>query len=256
MKPAPARPDEPEIVAHRGDAEHFPENSLPGLEAAWRLGLRYAEFDVQLSADGVPYVIHDARLDRTTNTTGDLRLMMSGQLDGIDAGEPRRFGARHAGTRLPRLADVAALMTETPGAMAFVEIKRASLVHHGRTFCIERILGPLAGILDRCAMISFDLDACRLARAAGGGPIGWVLEGEFAARLPALEDLQPEFAFCDHRLLPTGDSLPRGSWAWAVYEVAEAQLARALHSRGVALVESMAPARLSMELAAPVEQRP
>ena len=76
MKPAPARPDPPEIVAHRGDAEHFPENSLPALEAAWRLGLRFAEFDVQLSADGVPYVIHDASLDRTTGSSGDLRLMI------------------------------------------------------------------------------------------------------------------------------------------------------------------------------------
>ena len=254
MKPAPARPDEPEIVAHRGDAEHFPENSLPGLEASWRLGLRYAEFDVQLSADGVPYVIHDARLDRTTNTTGDLRFMTSGQLDGIDAGEPRRFGAQHAGTRLPRLADVAALMTGIPGAMAFVEMKRASLVHHGRVFGIERILAALAGVLDRCTMISFDLEACRLARLAGSAPIGWVFESEFAAQLPALRALQPEFAFCDHRLLPAGDSLPRGSWAWAVYEVTDGALARALHSRGVALVESMAPARLRMELAARTEQ--
>ena len=254
MKPAPARPDSPEIVAHRGDAEHFPENSLPGLEAAWRLGLRYAEFDVQLSADGVPYVIHDAQLDRTTNTAGDLRLMTSGQLDGIDAGEPRRFGERHAGTRLPRLADVTALMTGIPDARAFVELKRASLVHHGREFCIERILATLSGVLNRCAMISFDLEACRLARAASSGPIGWVLEGEFAAQLATLETLQPEFAFCDHRLLPAGGSLPRGLWAWAVYEVTDGALARALHSRGVALVESMAPARLRTELAARMEQ--
>ena len=254
MKPAPVRPDEPEIVAHRGDAEHFPENSLPGLEAAWRLGLRYAEFDVQLSADGVPYVIHDARLDRTTNSTGDLRLMKSGRLDGIDAGEPRRFGVQHAGTRLPRLADVAALMTGIPGAMAFVEMKRGSLVHHGRVFCIERILAALAGVLNRCTVISFDLEACRLARAASGGPIGWVFEGEFATQLQTLAALQPEFAFCDHRLLPAGDSLPRGSWAWAVYEVTDAGIARALHSRGVTLVESMAPARLRTELAARAEQ--
>lgn len=250
MKRAPVRPDLPEIVAHRGDAEHFPENSLRGLEAAWRLGLRYAEFDVQLSADGVPYVIHDARLDRTTDATGDLRLMMSGQLDGVHAGEPRRFGTQHAGTRLPRLADVAALMAGIPGAMAFVEMKRASLVHHGRAFCIERILAALADVLDRCTMISFDLEACHLARTASSGPIGWVFEGEFTAQLPALRALRPEFAFCDHRLLPAGDPLPGGAWAWAIYEVTDGVLARSLHSRGVALVESMAPARLKMELGA------
>ncbi len=255
MKPAPARPDPPEIVAHRGDAEHFPENSLPGLEAAWRLGLRYAEFDIQLSADGVPYVIHDASLDRTTNATGDLRLMMSGQLDGIDAGEPRRFGIRHAGTRLPRLAAVVELMKRFPRARAFVELKRASLVHHGREHCVERILETLAGVLKRCMLISFDLEACRLARAASGRPIGWVFAGEFAAALPLLEDLRPEFAFCDYRLLPASGPLPHGSWTWAVYEVTDERLARALHARGVTLVESMAPARLKAQLTRGLEQQ-
>ena len=109
----------PAIVAHRGDAEHFPENTLPAFAAAWRR-LEFAEFDVQLSADGVPFVIHDASLERTTSGAGDVRLTMSGQLDGIDAGEPARFGQAHAGTALPRLAAVVRLMEDLPGARAFV----------------------------------------------------------------------------------------------------------------------------------------
>ena len=253
MTPVTARPDLPEIVAHRGDAEHFPENSLPALEAAWRHGLRYAEFDVQLSADGVPYVIHDANLDRTTSSTGDLRLTMSGQLDGVDACEPRRFGTRHAGTRLPRLVAVAELLAEFPEARAFVELKRASLVHHGRQHCIDHVVAALAGVLDRCVMISFDAEACRLARMATGLPIGWVFEGGPAMHLATLEGMQPEFAFCDHRLLPADGPLPRGSWTWAVYEVTDAGLARALHARGVALVESMAPRHLLADLSGNAE---
>ncbi len=255
LTPAPARTDLPEIVAHRGDAEHFPENSLPGLEAAWRLGLHHAEFDVQLSADGVPYVIHDANLERTTSSTGDLRLMMSGQLDGVDACEPRRFGTRHAGTHLPRLTAVARLMADFPQAMAFVELKRASLVHHGRQHCIERTLAALAGVLNRCVVISFDADACRLTRETAGLPIGWVFAGDPALHLARLEELQPEFAFCDHRGLPAAGPLPPGSWTWACYEVTDAQLARALHARGVALVESMVPQRLLAELSGNAGQR-
>ncbi|MGB5133176.1 MAG: glycerophosphodiester phosphodiesterase family protein [Steroidobacteraceae bacterium] len=248
LTPAPARTDIPEIVAHRGDAEHFPENSLPGLEAAWRHGLRHAEFDVQLSADGVPYVIHDADLHRTSRSTGDLRLMMSGQLDGVDACEPRRFGARHAGTHLPRLTAVAELMKVIPDARAFVELKRASLVHHGRLHCIEHVIAALDGVLDRCVMISFDAEACRMVRETAGLRIGWVFEGNPARHLAALEELRPEFAFCDHRELPAAGTLPAGSWTWAVYEVVDAHLARALHARGVAMVESMAPRTLLAEL--------
>lgn len=255
LTPAPARTELPEIVAHRGDAEHFPENSLPGLEAAWRLGLRYAEFDVQLSADGVPYVIHDASLDRTTGSTGDLRLMMSGQLDGVDACEPERFAKRHAGTHLPRLTAVAELMADFPEASAFVELKRASLVHHGRQHCIDRTISALAGVMDRCIVISFDAEACRLTRETASLPIGWVFAGDPARHLTTLEELQPEYAFCDQRGLPAAGPLPTGCWTWAVYEVTDALHARALHARGVALVESMAPRRLLAELSGDMERR-
>ena len=96
----------------------FPRTACPRSRSAWRRGIAHVEFDVQLSADGVPFVIHDASLDRTTRGAGDMRLMMSGQLDGMDAGEPARFGCAHAGTALPRLAAVVELMAELPQARA------------------------------------------------------------------------------------------------------------------------------------------
>jgi glycerophosphoryl diester phosphodiesterase len=241
----------PAIVAHRGDAEHFPENTLPALEAAWRRGIIHAEFDVQLSADGVPFVIHDSGLERTTRAAGDVRLTMSGQLDGIDAGEPARFGRTHAGTALPRLAAVATLMSGLPDARAFVEVKRSSLVHHGRGTCIERVLAAIAPVHDRCAVISFDADAVRLARTSGGVPIGWVLDGDPLQLRAVLELLNPEYVFCDHRRLAEGRPLPAGRWTWVAYEVTDARLARDLAARGIAMVESMAPFRLAADLAAP-----
>ncbi len=225
----------PTIVAHRGDAEHFPENSLPALEAAWQRGLRHVEFDVQLSADGVPYLIHDADLERTTGITGDIRLMQSGQLDG---------------TMLPRLSGAVELMAAMPAANAFVEIKRASLVLHGHAHCVDRVLAALAPVLDRCCLISFDAEACRLARTAAGVPIGWVLDDDPVLLQARLESLGPEYAFCDHRRLPAGRPLPAGAWTWVVYEINDAGLAIDLHGRGVAMVESMAPFRLSQALAA------
>ncbi len=240
----------PTIVAHRGDAEHFPENTLPALEAAWRRGIAHVEFDVQLSADGVPFVIHDASLGRTTRSAGDVRLLMSGQLDGVDAGEPERFGRAHAGTALPRLAAVADLMAGLPGARAFVEVKRASLVHHGRAHCIERVLAAIAPVLERCTVISFDADAARLARTSARVPVGRVLEGDPAQLRPMLELRKPEYVFCDHRRLPAGRAPPAGDWTWVAYEVTDAGLALELAGRGVAMVESMAPLRLAAELAA------
>ena len=200
----------PAIVAHRGDAEHFPENTLPALAAAWRR-LEFAEFDVQLSADCVPFVIHDASLERTTHGTGDLRLMMSGQLDGIDAGEPARFGRRHAGTRLPRLAAVAELMADYPTARAFVEIKRASLVHHGHAHCIEWVLAALA---PRARPLHRDfLRRRRLpprARGQASCRSAGCWTGTRPRSSPGARGLQPEYVFCDHRRSPATRPLPGG----------------------------------------------
>jgi len=209
---------------------------------------------VQLSADGVPWVIHDAELSRTTGASGDLRLLGSDWLAKVEASEPHRFGHRYAGTPLPRLAAVVELLAAHPQARAFVELKRASLEHHGREACIERVVATLDGVRERCVLISFDEPACRLARAVSGLPIGWVLEHTPAAQLDRLAALAPEFVFCDHRRLPFAGPLPEGPWTWAVYEVRDAMLARSLYARGVALVESMAPARLLAELGVTVPE--
>ena len=52
------------LLAHRGWASRYPENSRAGIEAALRAGVPSVEIDVQLSGDGVPMVIHDAGLER------------------------------------------------------------------------------------------------------------------------------------------------------------------------------------------------
>ncbi|MGB4916244.1 MAG: glycerophosphodiester phosphodiesterase family protein, partial [Propionicimonas sp.] len=58
------------IWAHRGARRQAPENTLPAFRRAVELGAEGVEFDVQLSADGIPVVIHDETLDRTTDGHG------------------------------------------------------------------------------------------------------------------------------------------------------------------------------------------
>ena len=60
----------PRIIAHRCGGTLAPENTLAGLEAAARLGCRAVEFDVMLTADREPILIHDETLERTTRCTG------------------------------------------------------------------------------------------------------------------------------------------------------------------------------------------
>jgi glycerophosphoryl diester phosphodiesterase len=60
----------PRIIAHRCGGALAPENSLAGLAVSVRLGCRAVEFDVMLTADGVPILMHDETLERTTHCTG------------------------------------------------------------------------------------------------------------------------------------------------------------------------------------------
>jgi glycerophosphoryl diester phosphodiesterase len=241
----------PELVAHRGNAAEFPENTLPALASALDAGIAWVELDVQLSADGVPFVIHDARLERTTRSRGDLRQLTADVLDEVDACEPLRFGDRHGVVRLPRLGEFAGLLARHEHARAFIELKRASLATHGTAYCIDRVLAALAHVAGRCIPISFDADAVALARSRTGGPVGWVIDRFDEAGLGTLESLRPDFVFYDYlKARPGNASLPAGPWRWAAYEVVDVARALAESRRGATLVESMAPLRLQAALAA------
>lgn len=64
-----------QVIAHRGLTRRAPENSLAAIEAALRSGIEAVEVDVRFSADGTPWLLHDAHLDRTTNARGPLAAM-------------------------------------------------------------------------------------------------------------------------------------------------------------------------------------
>ena len=64
-----------EIIGHRGAAGHAPENTLLSFKKAIELGCQAVEFDVHLSKDGEPVVIHDAKVDRVTGMSGKVRKM-------------------------------------------------------------------------------------------------------------------------------------------------------------------------------------
>ncbi len=237
------------LVAHRGNARDFPENTVPAFTSAIELGLRFLELDVHLSADGVPMVIHDHDLLRTTGQPGTVFDLRSRELVQIDAGEPERFGDRFRGTRIPRLTDVLALLERRPEVTVFVEIKRASLVRFGHEQVVARVVEALNSHRSQCVVISFDLAAVHLVRQVGGVAIGWVLSDYDDHTRLKYEALQPEYLFVDHEMLPAGGAaLWRGPWRWAVYEVETLALAQSLAARGADYIETMAVREMSAAL--------
>lgn len=74
------------IYAHRGASAEFPENTLIAFRRAIDIRADGIELDVHLSSDGVPVVIHDETLDRTTNGAGPVDGMTADELGRLDAG--------------------------------------------------------------------------------------------------------------------------------------------------------------------------
>jgi glycerophosphoryl diester phosphodiesterase len=231
----------PEIIAHRGNAIEFPENTLQALESAVDLGVRHVEFDVQLTADCVPVVFHDSDLARVGNRPESVHSLPWSQLAAIPVGEASRFGDRFAHTCAPSLAQLVDALAGWDDVTAFVEVKRASLRRFGRETVLHRVSEVLQPVLDRCVMISFDLAAVKILRLMTGARIGWVLDHYDADSLREATALAPEFLFCNLERLPVAtEKLWPGRWDWAIYEVRDLETARQCHELGAKYVETMA----------------
>jgi glycerophosphoryl diester phosphodiesterase len=110
----------PRVIAHRGGGVLAPENTLAALRLAGNLGFRGVEFDVKLSADGTPVLMHDNTLERTTDGSGNVAQTSYAVLAGLDAGS--WFGNEFAGEPVPAFAAASALCREA-GLWANIEIK-------------------------------------------------------------------------------------------------------------------------------------
>jgi glycerophosphoryl diester phosphodiesterase len=244
--PAPALP---RIVAHRGNAAEFPENTLPALRSALELGVTHIEFDVHLTADHVPIVLHDADLKRTAGVAGNPLEMTAQQLAGIKAGEPARFGGKFGDVGIPSLEQVTGLLRSFPEATAFVELKRTSLQAFGHETVVSQVCAALGPVASQCVVISFDLKAVELARKLAQLPIGWVLSEVSALTALQCESARPDYLFCNHERLPQdGTRLWRGLWSWVIYEVTSGSQALELSARGADFVETMQVRSLLHEL--------
>ncbi|MGW1988607.1 glycerophosphodiester phosphodiesterase [Embleya sp. NPDC001921] len=146
------------VFAHRGAPTVAPENTMPSQEAARSAGADWIENDVQPSTDGVPHIMHDATVDRTTNGKGAIRDLTSSHLATLDAGA--WFKPEFAGTRVMTLHEQLTDL-RTRGGRLLLEIKNP----HSRDE-IARIVQEVrtAGMAGRVFVQSFDQESLRLTR--------------------------------------------------------------------------------------------
>lgn len=110
----------PFVIGHRGAAGLAPENTLVSLRRAKLEGAQWVEFDVMLSADAVPVLFHDDKVNRTTNGKGAVNKLDYATLSQLDAGS--WFDATFKGAHIPSFTEAIQTLAEE-GLGANVEIK-------------------------------------------------------------------------------------------------------------------------------------
>jgi len=220
----------PRWFAHRGGGSLAPENTLAGIRLAARLGFKAVEFDVMLSADGAPVLIHDETLERTTNGTGRVCETSAAALFLLDAG---------SGEHIPRLADAAALCREY-GLLANVEIKPATGFERQTAETVAALTATLwEGAAVQPLLSSFSLEALEIARdLAPNIPRGLLFEQVPADWLDTARRLQAVSVHCAARHL--SDAVLAEAQANGIpvlcYTVNTKQAAKSIFARGVSAV--------------------
>jgi glycerophosphoryl diester phosphodiesterase len=237
----PLPPPLPPVIGHRGAAARAPENTLAGFRAARALGCGWVEFDVRLTADGVPVVCHDPRLERTTNGHGVISELTFASIRAVDAGLP--FGAAFAGERVPTLLE-ALTCCGGLGLGANIEIK----AEHGREYAtaatVAAAVREVNGRAPAMLISSFQPAAvATLQRLCHHVPRGILFRlvprqwAQIAARLECT------VIGADHRRLRRRDiaQIRTAGYQLAAYTVNDAARARTLFGWGVTSVFSDVP---------------
>ncbi|MGI6543014.1 MAG: glycerophosphodiester phosphodiesterase [Limnochordia bacterium] len=148
------------VIAHRGFSAIAPENTLLAFQKARDVGADGIEIDVHLTGDGEVVVLHDEKVNRTTNGSGYVGDMTLAQVQELDAGS--WFSAEAAGQRIPTLEQVCAFVADW-GGWFNIEIKTT----HRRYDGIEQKVLDLIrayNIVDQVFISSFNHESLRLVR--------------------------------------------------------------------------------------------
>lgn len=180
-------------VAHQGASADAPTNTLTAFEKAAEMGADGVELDAHLSADGIPVVIHDFTVDRTTDGSGRVADLSLAALRELDAGS--WFAPAFAGERIPILAEVFAAVGQK--LLINVELKVLPREERGLEAAVVSLV-ERHGLADRVLISSFNPYALRRTRRLAPHlplgllydpvPVAWPVR----ARAWLMRDLRPE----------------------------------------------------------------
>ena len=160
---APLPSDAPLIIGHRGDLEHFPENTLAGVLSAASLGADGVEIDLHRSADGTWWLMHHPDIDFTTPGTGLVSDLTDAEMAGLTIDAGPGFRPEHAGLHHPiTLDEMLGALAAWPDFVVVLDVKeRGPAAARSAAEVAER-----HGLGERAWIITDSVDSASAAVAA------------------------------------------------------------------------------------------
>jgi len=146
------------IFAHRGASHILPENTVPAFKKAIRLGANGLELDVHLTKDGYPVVIHDEKLNRTTNGKGLVKNHTLKEIRGLSAGA--WFHERYSHYKIPTLEEIFIKASGFP-ILLNIEMKNVFIRYDDMEKKIIRLIHKYS-LQDRVILSSFNPESLKL----------------------------------------------------------------------------------------------
>ena len=171
------------LVAHRGDHETVPENTLAAFVRAVDAGARWLECDIQFTWDRVPVLLHDTHLGRLCGVDRDISSFDMDALSGLFISTPAGPGVTPAAQPIPLLTDFLHWLDSHAGTALFLEIKSNALARLS-SGAIVRMLLPLIEE-SRALIIPISSVATIVEEVhAHALPVGWVVADDAPAVMP------------------------------------------------------------------------
>ena len=138
------------VMGHRGCCGYMPENTLISFREAFRLGVDFLEFDVQLTLDNELVVIHDNMVNRTTDGIGAVNFMTLEEIKSLDAGV--KFG--YPGEKIPTLRETLGCISKEAPKHMYIDLE----IKDQRPIVVDKTLEMLKefDLLDKTVIDSFD----------------------------------------------------------------------------------------------------
>lgn len=224
------------VIAHRGASSYAPENTHSAFKLAIELNAEMIELDVSLSKDGIPVVVHDETVDRTTNASGLVSSFTLSELKNLETGA--WFSEKYKGEPFPTLEEV---LSYTKDKIAVnIEIKTEAVTNNPSGGIIEKALRIVkeAGVSDQVLFSSFDYRAMEhLEQLAPEMPKAILYEkSQSGELLPSelVEKYKVDAFNCSHRQLSDKwiEDLKANNIPFFIYTVNEKELMKKIIENG------------------------